>query len=486
MTQGLLNKNDKLRKNNSINLFKEAAKRVPAYKDFLKTNKINPNKINTWEDFLKVPHVNKKNYLRKYPLRDLCWDGSLNKPLVFSSTSSSTGKPFYFARSENIDHQSSWVYESFLKQNVLASGGSTLVIICFGMGVWIGGIIAYESFKRLSCKKDYPISMITPGINKKEIFEALRGLASNYDQVVLVGYPPFIKDIIDECSDFDINLKKLNLKLIFAAEVFTEKFRDYVVEKAGIKNPYLDIMNIYGTADMGTMAWETGVATLIKRLSLQDEALFSHLFPESGGKIPTIAQYNPKHIDFEAPGEKILLTGDNIIPLVRYSLGDRGGVISFNDVVQILKKDGYNLKDEAEKAGISDYLSKLPFVYVYERLDFSTTIYGLQVYPEMVRDSLLHDHTKEYLTGKFNLLTKFDDNHNQYLEINIELKKNIESDEGFKGVVTEKIMSHLSGKSSEFRELHAHLKERAVPKIIFWPFEHPTHFSPGVKQKWVK
>ncbi len=469
----------------AIQLFREAAQRVPAYKDFLKQNKVNPDEVVSGKDFERVPPVDKKNYLRKYSLKDLCWDGSLNKPLVFTSTSGSTGKPFYFARNESIDLQSAMIYESFLKQNVLKNGGTTLIIVCFGMGVWIGGLIAYESLRMSSCENNYPISILTPGINKKEIFEALRELAPNFNQVVMIGYPPFIKDVIDESSSMGIDIKAMNIKLIFAAEIFTEKFRDYIVKKAGIKNTYLDIMHIYGSADIGTMAWETGISTLIKKLACKDKNLFSSLFPGLENKTPTLAQYNPRFINFEEQNGEILLTGNNVVPLVRYSIGDRGGVMSYSEVSRIFQENGYDLEKELRKASIEGHVEKLPFVYIYERIDFATTLYGLQIFPEMIRDSLLHDAATEFLTGKFTLLTKFDNKQNQYLEINVELKNNAKPDSGFKRMLANKITSDLSKKSSEFRELHAHLKKRAVPKLVFWDFNDPTYFKAGIKQKWV-
>ena len=71
-------------KSEPIMLFHKAAENVPAYKDFLKQNKINPDKIKTWEDFQKVPIGTKSNYLRKYSLEKLCWNGTLdNKTVVF-------------------------------------------------------------------------------------------------------------------------------------------------------------------------------------------------------------------------------------------------------------------------------------------------------------------------------------------------------------------------------------------------------------------
>ena len=182
----------------SLALFHSAAKHVPAYKDFLKKHKIKSEKIKTWRDFQSVPLTNKNDYLRQYPLKALCWDGSLEKPLVFTSTSGSTGEPFYFPRQQMLDWQYSFIAESFLRNSSYGVKGPTLVIIGFGMGVWIGGLITYKAFEIASQRMNHPISIITPGINKGEIFNALRRLSPQFAQTIIVGYPPFVKDVIDE------------------------------------------------------------------------------------------------------------------------------------------------------------------------------------------------------------------------------------------------------------------------------------------------
>jgi hypothetical protein len=55
-----------------------------------------------------------------------------------------------------------------------------------------------------------------------------------------------------------------------------------------------------------------------------------------------------------------------------------------------------------------------------------------------------------------------------------------------KKIILNRIITNLRLKNSEFRELSNYLKKRAAPALIFWPAEDPTHFKPGVKQKWVK
>jgi len=466
-------------------LFHNAARRVPAYKDFLKKNKINPDKIRTFKDFKLVPPVSKKNYLRQYPLEKLCWDGHLNKPLVWTSTSGSTGEPFYFPRGERLDWEYSVLAELFLANSSYGAKGPTLVIVGFGMGVWIGGLITYKAFEIAARRGNHAVSIITPGINKKEIFHSLRNLSPHFAQTILVGYPPFVKDILDEAEEVEkINLKHLRLRILTAAEAYTEKFRDYLGRKAGIKNLLLDTLNIYGTADIGAMAYETPTSILIRRLSLSNKKLFHEIFKPIE-KTPTLAQYNPFFITFESVEGDILLSGDSTIPLVRYAVGDHGGILSFNEAVQKLKEYDIDLKLEAKRAGISSYLYELPFVYVYERADFSTTLYGLQIYPETIREALLDKRLSRYLTGRFVMLTKFDAKQNQYLEINLELRKGKEVSKRFESEVCRKLVTHLRLKNSEFRELHDAIKDRALPRLICWPAGHTKYFPLGIKQRWV-
>lgn len=474
------------REKRPLALFHEAARRVPAYKDFLKKNKVNPAKIKTFDDFqLFVPPVSKKDYLRQYPLSELCWDGSLEKPLVFTSTSGSTGEPFYFPRGEGLDWEYSILAEMFLENSSRGEKGPTLVIIGFGMGVWIGGIITYKAFEIASQRAKHPVSIITPGINKPEIFHALRSLAPNYKQTILVGYPPFVKDVLDEAREQGINLKKLNLRILTAAEAYTEKFREYLAKKASVKNPLLDTLNIYGTADIGAMAWETPTSILMRRLTLGKRDLFEEVFSPIS-KTPTLAQYNPLFITFEAPEGEILLTGNNTIPLIRYAIGDHGGVMSFKDVSSKLREHGINFAVAAKKHGIGNHIYELPFVYVYERKDFSTKLYGAIIYPEHVREALHHKKLSPFVTGKLTMLTKFDKQHNQYLEVHIELKSNIKSSEKLKSLCHDLILDNLLKKNAEYRNNYSSVPHKVKPRIVLWSKEHPLHFKAGIKQKWVK
>ena len=122
---------------------------------------------------------------------------------------------------------------------------------------------------------------------------------------------------------------------------------------------------------------------------------------------------------------------------------------------------------------------------MFERIDLATTLYGLQVYPETIKEVLLHKRFVNSLTGKLTLITKYDSNQDQYLEINLEQKPKKEVGKVLAAELLAEIIKDLREKNSEFRELSDFLGKRAEPKLVFWPYEDPLYFKPGTKHPWV-
>lgn len=474
-----------LSKKRSLALFHLASKKVPAYKDFLKKNKISPTKIKTWADFQNVPQVNKNNYLRKYPTEKMCWGGNLDNQLVFTASSGSTGEPVYFPRTEQLDEQYSTYIETFLRNSSYSKKKPILVIIGFGMGIWIGGLITYKAFEIVARRNNIPLSIITPGINKDEINKALKTLAPKYKQVILVGYPPFIKDVVDGAIKEKINLKQINLRFFFAAEAFSEKFRDYLNKKAGIKNIYKDTFNIYGSADIGAMGYETGISIIAKRNVIQNKRA-KEAFLSSTEKVPTFAQFNPYFINFESVDGDVLLTGHSELPLIRYAIGDSGKVLDFNDAVDTMLDCGINLKKEAKRVSLKpSEIHELPFLLIYERNDFSTKLYGAIIYPEHIREVFQMTKYEKFFTGRFTLITKTDNKHNQFIEVNCEKKKNLKIPNKIRADLQNSLINNLRLKNAEFQNNYSSMPKQNTPKLVFWEYGHPKYFKPGIKQKWV-
>jgi phenylacetate-CoA ligase len=161
----------------ALKLFQEMAVRVPAYKDFLRRHKIRSQSVKSLSDFREVPTIDKDNYLRRYPLEKLCWDGKFDtQRWSISTTSGSTGNPFYFPREKSQDMQYAATAELYLRTNFEIHKQSTLYIDAFPMGAWIGGVFTYEAIRIIAERGTYSLSIITPGIDKQEIINSVKNL----------------------------------------------------------------------------------------------------------------------------------------------------------------------------------------------------------------------------------------------------------------------------------------------------------------------
>jgi phenylacetate-CoA ligase len=469
----------------ALALFHAMAQRVPAYKDFLRKNKVNHAKIRTIRDFEFVPTIDKQGYLRQYPHEMLCWDGDFKgKQWVISTTSGSTGEPFYFPREEHQDRQYAGIAELYLRTNFDIHKHSTLYVDAFPMGAWIGGLFTYEAIKMVAERGGYRLSIITPGIDKQAIVNSIKEFGGKFDQIIVGCYGPFLKDALDDGVEQGMNWKKYNLKFVFSAEGFSEGFRDYVIRIAGLKDPHKDTLNHYGTVDLGTMSYETPLSILIRRIAVKNPKLYARIFRVEH-KLPTLTQYDPELFYFEETSEGLLCSAASGLPLVRYDLKDHGGVIGYGEMHERAREGGVNLEHELRRAGLENTVWQLPFVYVYERSDFSVSFYAFQIYPETIRKALQERQFEKSITGKFTMLVKYDKKQDQYLEINVELKSKRKPSKSLGRAIQDAATKCLLIESSEYRKTYSEIPERALPRIVFWSYNHHLYFKPGIKQKWV-
>src|SRR5262249_20147725 len=145
--------------------------------------------------------------------------------------------------------------------------------------------------------KGCPLTVVTPGNQKTEILRVLRVLGPSFEQVVLCGYPPFLKDVIDSGRADGFDWRAQPIQLGMAGEVFSEEWRSIVCERLGQREPELTTASLYGTADGGVLANETPLSIALRRRLAQAPELARELFGES--RLPTLCQYDPLHRYFE-------------------------------------------------------------------------------------------------------------------------------------------------------------------------------------------
>jgi phenylacetate-CoA ligase len=324
--------------------------------------------------------------------------------------------------------------------------------------------------------------VITPGNNKEEIFRVVTELGGLFDQVALLGYPPFLKDVIDSGIARGIDWEPYRVKMVMAGEVFSEEWRSLVAERIGSDSPWTDFASLYGTADAGVLGNETPLSVCIRRFLAENPEAARALFGES--RLPTLVQYDPFSRFFEKVGGALVFTGDNGVPLIRYDILDSGGLVPYEEMLAFLGGWGFDPLAECEKRGISRGVRPLPFVYLFGRSDFTVSFFGANVYPENVAVGLEQPGIREWVTGKFVLQALEDADRDRYLSVVVELAPGAEADEGKRQAVADSILTHLTRLNSEFANYVP--SEYRVPKVRLLPAGDPSYFPVGVKHRYTR
>lgn len=464
---------------NALKLFKWAAKNVPAYEDFLKKHKINPAKIKTHDDFRKIPLMEKKNYLRKYPYPELFHKKII--PPMISMSSGSSGKPFYWPRSFTQEEIGGKTHEIIYRDIFKIKGENTLAVICFSMGTWIAGVFT-ALCSRYVASRGYNLSVATPGIEKEDILAILKDFAPNFDEVILTGYPPFLMDVLVEARDRKISVKNLNLRLLFAGENFSEKWRSILHEFANIKNPLDGSISVYGTADAAMLGHETPLSIYIRRKAEADKKFSAALFGNASF-LQTLVQYYPDQIFFETINGELVFTTNAGIPLVRYNIHDTGMLIPYEDAIKSLKRFGYYSGAQRKKL----LRWKLPFLTLGGRNDVAVTFYALNIYPENIKAGLEDDRICKYFTGKFVARNKtVNRGKKQKLALALELRKKTSPTVALKTLAQNIIFENLVKLNIEYRKLYSSIGRRALPQIKFRQFGDPMFQVKKSKHQWIE
>ncbi|MEP0779156.1 phenylacetate--CoA ligase family protein [Microcoleus sp. ZQ-A2] len=462
----------------ALALFHDVVTHVPAYRAFLTQQGISYNSIQTFEDFANLPLINKNNYHSRYPLTELCRNGQLDMCDMIAVSSGSTGKPTFWPRFLTDELQIATRFEQIFHDSFYADTRRTLAVICFSLGSWVGGMYTTNCCRYLA-SKGYPVTVATPGNNKDEIFRVVQELGLSFEQVVLLGYPPFLKDVIDTGIARGVEWQRYQIKWVMAGEVFSEEWRSLVGERVGSTNPCYDSASLYGTADAGVLGNETPLSICIRRFLAKNPNAAKRLFGES--RLPTLVQYDPMSRFFEMYQDTLLFSGDNGIPLVRYHISDHGGLIAYEAMLEFLAEWGFD--PMAELPG-GRGIHPLPFVYVFGRSNFTVSYFGANIYPENVTVGLEQPVIREWVTGKFVLQVKEDADQDRFLSVVVELAPGSEASEEKQDAIASSILSQLLRLNSEFANYVP--KQYQLPQVELAPMGDPEYFPLGVKHRYTR
>ena len=449
-------------------LFKKASKEVPAYQDFLKKNKVVVSKVQTLADFEKVPITDKKNYISKYPFTKLLW--KKETPSMAYASSGSSGKPTFWFGNEIHEQYGGRVHENIF-HNIfgIKKTDPTLVVVCFGMGVWVAGSYTVASCKQVS-KLGYELTTITPGIEKEDVLLILKKLAPSYKNVILVGLSPFLISVLADARKRGIRIPQ-SLKVITSGDKFGEKWRTDMLDLIGAKDPYSSVINLYGSADAAVLGYETPLGIFARRKAEKNKEFAKDLFGENFASTPGLVQYDPAHTFFEEVEGELVFTTNTPIPLIRYNIRDRGYIVSGKEMKKLLRK--YKLLEKAPKKW-----SNLPFLVIQGRNDVAVTFYAFNVPADHLKAGLEDKRASRFLTGSFFAYNRnLQKSTQQRFFINVELKLRIQPTKKTRDQIQNTVFRHLMLQNSEFRKTYSTIGTKALPIIVLTPY-NSSRFHP--------
>ncbi len=446
-------------------LLRDVRESVPAYRAFAPS-------VTSLAD---APLVTKDNYITRYTLAERCRGGTIAPSDFIALSSGSTGEPTVWLRSAANELPVAMRFEQVLADTCGARDKSTLGVVCFPLGTWVGGM-----YTTLACRwvamKGYPLTLATPGNNVAEIVKVVRELGDSFEQVVLFGYPPFLKDVVDSGRHQGLAWSRYRVKLVLAGEVVSESWRTLMAERLGQLDVLRGSASLYGTADAGVLGCESPLSIAIRRFLADRPELATQLFGKT--RLPTLVQYDPRVRYFEVHDGTLVVTADGGTPLVRYHLADEGGVYGFEELLELCRAAGFEPRAAVGEAPVRP----LPFVYVFGRARFALSIYGANVFPETMSLALEQTAVANHVTGKFVMHLLTDQEQNKQLAVAVELAAGVTASEELRAQVTLAITRELEQRNSEY---WAYVPAaRRVPNITLFARHHPEWFPAGVKHRY--
>jgi len=393
-----------------VRAFRNAANRVPYYRDLLRQVGINPSSIKSIKEWGELPLLD-KSIFQKAEIADLTIGGSLSNIKGILTSSGFSGKFSFGVNSKKNWQNTARMIDLVLDYALKIGSRKTLAINCLPMGVkmFTNEMVLAE----VSVREDMALALIE---NFHKFFE----------QIIIVGEAFFLKSLVEEGVRSGLDWKSLNVSLIVGEDSFPESYRTYMQALLGISHDTYPMRRLIGSS-LGVaevdlcLFHETADTIRIRRFADTNLDFRRTLFGDELTAVPMLFQFYPQRTFIERDlgnhfSPTILTTttfspGD--IPLIRYQTGDTSLVIPYKKTEKILRSFG--------KEDLVPQL-KLPLIAVKSR---HASTPGLTALADEVRDRIFRDpEIARRVTGYF----KIRDNAEEK-RIDLQLTKDVSTPE---------------------------------------------------------
>ncbi|MDD2557669.1 MAG: hypothetical protein RBR43_06085 [Desulfuromonadaceae bacterium] len=344
---------------------------VPAYRHFLDDAGVTGS-----ADWDKLPLMDKESYLLAYPVEDLCHNGSLDGCHLLGASSgfSKSGSLFWPKRPQDEGD-----YVTAIGNMLVGYYGidqkRTLALVCLAFGTWIGGMQIAAALRALAASGEFPLTVATPGLNLREAATLHQRFHSNYDQCLILTNPSNINLVGALIRQFSPNLPPASVYFPVVGEFFSEPFRERVAHDFGHHpdTPFC-VWTGYGSADTGDLGVETAATIALRKWICRRPELSEQLL--GAKETPMLLAPTPKAY-IEIIDNEIVVSKDQMTPLVRYNTKDQGGLLQRSSLVNLGVPDAL-LADLPEK-----------ILFVHGRVSDSVVFYGTNLKVPAIGDFLL-------------------------------------------------------------------------------------------------
>ncbi len=439
-----------------------AAKRVPAYRDFLEQAAVDPDDLFPFGILGRLPETEKRNYIDRYGLMERCVGGSVPYPgTTIDESSGSTGTPYNWIRGRRereVAHRNISFFARY------AFGDGPLVTLnAFSMGAWAAGMNMSLGMTRHGIVKS-----IGPDIDK--LLSTLTYLGPSY-RFLISGYPPFLKHLLDEGARRGFPWDRYEVHGLVGGEGMTEELRDVLLER------FRSVYSGYGATDIEIgMAAESPVSVALRRLARRRPDVREALFGDDP-RLPMVFQYNPliHFLEVNELGEIICTVSrlDLLSPRIRYNVHDEGGLLGFATARERLAAFGFDIErlgERDETAGPRGPLPwsrpiPLPFLWVNGRRDATISVMGANIYPEDIETVVYRDPTLVPRLHSFLLSTVDDERGVPRPMVALELADMAGVDDRWRAAMAHQLRDGLTGLNIDYRSSIAEFPDAMQPIV---------------------
>jgi phenylacetate-CoA ligase len=350
----------------------EVYRRVPAYRAFLDAQHLSAS---TPHD--QLPVLTKESYLLAYPTEELCWDGSLaGCHLIGASSGFSKSGAIFWPKRPHDEADYLDGLDAMFVANYAIDRKPTLLFVCLALGTWIAGIQLASALRMLAASGRRPLTVSTPGLNLAEAVEIYARFGKHYEQVVWLINPSSVNLVAALLDRRGLRPPPASMSFAVVGEYYSEAFREKVASRFGhsADDPFC-VWTGYGSADAGGIGVETRETIALRKHFYHQPALSKEFFGVADTPMLLAPVAGP---ELEIVDGNLVVTKDQMVPLVRYDTGDAGGVLTRERLQAAARVP------EALLAALPDSI-----VYVYGRASDAVIFYGTNLMLNDVNSHLL-------------------------------------------------------------------------------------------------